>query len=137
VTDPGGPEDPLADAADPVEDRLPAGIPAEIAEIIIQVADRVGRFRARQIAGDPEGEIRKTRRVTAEDWKSPAVRRARVRYWVALPYVRLLVAHELYPDRFAHPGPFDTPARLAKVDRIYAEHFDRPRHGFSARMAGL
>lgn len=125
----------------PVEQDLPASepesIPTDVTVIIDQVASRVIPFRARQIAGDPVGDIRKTRRLTQSDLDSVPVRRARVRYWVAEGYVRLLVAHELYPDRFAHPGPFDTPARLATVERIYAEHFDRPRHGFSARMAGL
>ena len=116
----------------------PDPIPADVAAIIHEVADRVIPFRARQIAGDPVGEIRKTRSLTRDDLDSVPVRRARVRYWVALGYVRLLVAHELYPDRFAHPGPFDTPARLARVEEIYAEHYGKPRHrGFAARMAGL
>lgn len=51
-------------------------------------------------------------------------------------YIRLLIAHQLYPSRFAHPGPFDTPQRLARVEEVYAHHYGRSQHGFAARMAG-
>lgn len=105
--------------------------------VIDQVARRAIPFRARQTAGDPIGENGKTRRLAKADLESVAVRRTRVRYWVAIGYVRLLVAHELYPDRFVHVGPVATPACLARLGQIYAERYGKPQHGFAARPAGF
>lgn len=117
-----------------VQRRAPARevpTPSDVAAIIDAVSDLAIPFLGRQIADHPPAEIR-TRPMTQADLDSDPVRRARTRYWVAQGYVRLLIAHQLYPARFAHPGPFDTKERLAEVEAIYARH-----HGFGARMAGV
>lgn len=110
-------------------------IDPDVAAIIDAVADRAIPFLARRIAGDPAGEIRKTRRLIQADLDSEPVRRAGCRYWVAQRYVRLRIAHQLYPQRFAHPGPFDTPERLVQVEDTYARHYARGPLTFAARMA--
>ncbi|MGW4528858.1 hypothetical protein [Amycolatopsis sp. NPDC004378] len=120
----------------PCADQPATGVPRDVAEIIKSVADRAIPFLARQIAGDPAGDIRKVRRLTQADLDSEPVRRARCRYWVAQGYVQLLIAHQLYPQRFAHPGPFDTPERLARVEETYARHYAPRPLTFAARMAG-
>lgn len=126
----------MNDTPPPAPTSPPQVVSADVAAIINAVADLAMPFLARQIAGDPAGEIRTTRRLTQADLDSAPVRRARVRYWVAQDYVRLLIAHQFYPDRFPHPGPFDTPQRLARVEEIYAQHYGTRHHGFAARMAG-
>ncbi len=120
----------------PEEGKAGGSISPEVAAIIEAVAEQSMPFLARQIAGDPAGEITKTRRLTQADLDSVPVRRARVRYWLAGGYVRLLVAHQLYPDRFEHPGPFDTPERLAEIEETYARFYGPRPQTFAARMAG-
>jgi hypothetical protein len=110
-------------------------MPPDIAAIIDGVTARAAPFLARRIADDPAEEIRGTRRLTDADLNSEPVRRARCRYWIAQGYVRLLIAHQLYPERFAHPGPFDTPERLAEVEDTYARHYAPRPLTFAARMA--
>lgn len=125
-----------ADSTPPGADQPAEPIPREVAEIINSVADRTIPFLASQIAGDPAGQIQAVRRLTQADLDSAPVRRARCRYWVAQDYVRLLIAHQLYPRRFAHPGPFDTAERLAKVEDTYVHLYGPRPLTFAARMAG-
>lgn len=123
-------------SGEPDGDVPGTSISRDVAEIIAAVTELSMPFLGRQIAGDPAGEICKTRRLTQADLDSEPVRRARVRYWLAGGYVRLLVAHQLYPGRFEHPGPFGTPERLAEIDATYARFYGPRPQTFAARMAG-
>ncbi|WP_309115978.1 hypothetical protein [Saccharothrix sp.] len=122
---------------DNITPPAPKTVSVDVATIFEEMTNRMFPFLVRQLTGDPFGEIRKTRSLTMADIDSAPARRARVRYWVAPSYVRRLVAHQLYPHLFEHPGPFETPERLALIEKIYTERYGPRRDGgFAARMAG-
>ncbi len=60
---------------EPVFDLDQTDIDSDVAAITDAVADLAIPFLARRIAGDPAGEIRKTRRLTQADLDSEPVRR--------------------------------------------------------------
>jgi hypothetical protein len=100
----------------------PSGIDCrrtDIQTVVEEVANRVVPFLADTIAVDPARASRATR-VTAMDLKIEQARRARCRYWVAVPYAR-----QFYPQLYAHPGPFETEERVAQMATFFTQLYDR------------
>src|SRR3954468_13822179 len=102
-----------------------APISPDVATIVAEVCERSVAFVMRQLAGDPAREISRTRRLPQADLDSGPVRRARVRYWHTEGHARALIAHSLYPNRFPHPGPFDTSERLQAIEENLTSMYGR------------